>query len=94
MSNAEIVWFVVSYEPTACGLANGPGESRFHKTGIVDQSAKTGGVPLPKEKFEAQLLNKLKLIQPASPLVIRLIGLIPPSQSRFLPIRSSVIFAW
>ena len=68
MSNAEIVWFVVSYEPTAAGWRMVPGKAVFTK---LESSirALTGGVPLPKEKFEAQLLNKLKLIQPASPLL-------------------------
>lgn len=68
LSNAEIVWFVVSYEPTPTGWRMVPGKAVFTK---LESSVKalTGGVPLPKEQFEAQLLNKLKLIQPASPLL-------------------------
>lgn len=68
LSNAEIVWFVVSYKETKHGWKMVPGKAVFTK---LESSVKalTGGIPLPKEQFEAQLIGKLKAIQPNSPLI-------------------------
>jgi hypothetical protein len=61
-SNAEIVWFVVGYDPKPGGWTLVKREVVFTK---LDASVKslTGGVPLSKERFEDQLrfkLNRLK----------------------------------
>ncbi|MCK9588747.1 MAG: hypothetical protein M0Q93_05195 [Terrimicrobiaceae bacterium] len=32
--------------------------------------ALTGGTPLPKEKFETQLMDKLRIANPTSPLLV------------------------
>ena len=68
LSNAEIAWFVVKYEPTKSGWKLTPRESVFTK---LDSSVKalTGGVPLSKERFEAQLRGKLRALDPQHPLV-------------------------
>jgi len=68
LSNAEIVWFVVGYEPTESGWRLVPKETAYTK---LESSVKalTGGTPLPKEKFETQLLNKLRSMNPNSPLL-------------------------
>jgi len=67
LSNAEIVWFVVRYEPTDRGWRLAPGEAVYTK---LESSVKalTGGVPLSKEAFEKQLLFKLAAINPSHPL--------------------------
>jgi len=69
LSNAEIVWFVVGYEPTKTGWRLIPKDVVFTK---LESSVKalTGGIPLPKEKFEDQLLNKLRISFPQSPLLL------------------------
>lgn len=58
LSNAEIVWFVVKYELKSNRWKLSPKEVVFSQ---LDTSVKalTGGVPLSKEKFEAQLQDKL-----------------------------------
>jgi hypothetical protein len=58
LSNAEIVWFVVKYELKSNHWKLTPKEVVFSQ---LDASIKalTGGVPLSKEKFEAQLQEKL-----------------------------------
>lgn len=67
LSNAEIVWFVVGYEPH-------DGSWKLCRKCVIptrlDASVKalTGGVPLSKEKFERQLVDKLKRINPQHPL--------------------------
>lgn len=68
LSNAEIVWFVVSYEANNTGWKLVPKKAVFTK---LESSVKalTGGVPLPKEQFEEQLIKKVKLLQPNSPLL-------------------------
>lgn len=68
LSNAEIVWFVVGYEPTATGWKLIPKDTVFTK---LESSVKalTGGTPLPKEKFEEQLMEKLRGVAPDSPLL-------------------------
>lgn len=68
LSNAEIVWFVVGYEPTEHGWKLVPRGTVFTK---LESSVKalTGGIPLPKEKFESQLLEKLRIANPRSPLL-------------------------
>ncbi len=68
LSNAEIVWFVVGYEPTKTGWNLIPKDVVFTK---LESSIKalTGGTPLPKEKFEDQLLSKLRVLFPKSPLL-------------------------
>jgi hypothetical protein len=60
LSNAEIVWFVVKYELKSNRWKLVPKEVVFSQ---LDSSVKalTGGVPLSKEKFEAQLQEKLRL---------------------------------
>lgn len=70
LSNAEIAWFVVAYEPAPKGWKLVPRELVFTK---LDASVKslTGGVPLSKEKFEHQLRQKLSLAAPSHPLGIR-----------------------
>jgi hypothetical protein len=60
LSNAEIAWFVVKYELKSNRWKLAPKEVVFSH---LDASVKalTGGVPLSKEKFEAQLQEKLQL---------------------------------
>ena len=93
MSNAEIVWFVVSYEPTAAGWRMVPGKAVFTK---LESSirALTGGSTFAQREIRSAITQQVEADTASKSLVIRLIGLYPPSQSRFLPIRSSVIFAW
>ena len=59
LSNAEIVWFIVKYELKGDRWKLTPKEVVFSQ---LDSSVKalTGGVPLSKEKFEAQLQEKLR----------------------------------
>ena len=61
LSNAEIAWFVVGYDPTLRGWKLARREAVFTK---LDSSVKalTGGVPLSKERFEEQLRNKLSAL--------------------------------
>lgn len=70
LSNAEIAWFVVAYEPAPRGWKLVPREAVFTK---LDASVKslTGGVPLSREKFEEQLRFKLATAAPAHPLGIK-----------------------
>lgn len=68
LSNAEIVWFVVGYEPTAKGWKMVPRQTVFTKL-EASVKALTGGTPLPRERFEKQLLSKLQMICPDSPLL-------------------------
>jgi len=70
LSNAEIAWFVVGYDPAPRGWRLVPREVIFTK---LDASVKslTGGVPLPREKFEAQLLLKLRTAYPSHPLGVQ-----------------------
>jgi Restriction endonuclease NotI len=58
LSNAEIAWFVVRYDPKPSGWTLVQQEVVFTK---LDASVKslTGGVPLSKERFEDQLRFKL-----------------------------------
>lgn len=58
LSNAEIVWFVVGYDLTGSAWQLKPREVVFSKL-ASSVIALTGGVPLPKEKFEAQLQTKI-----------------------------------
>jgi hypothetical protein len=68
LSNSEIAWFVVGYDPAPTGWKLSPREVVFTR---LDASVKalTGGVPLPKERFEEQLRQKLSLQYPGHPLV-------------------------
>jgi hypothetical protein len=70
LSNSEIAWFVVRYEPAGRGWKLVPGEVVFTK---LDSSVKalTGGVPLSREKFEEQLCQKLAAEYPNHPLAIK-----------------------
>jgi hypothetical protein len=70
LSNAEIAWFVVGYEPTDTGWKLTPREPVFTK---LDSSVKalTGGAPLPRERFESQLRQKLRALNPLHPLVLK-----------------------
>lgn len=67
LSNSEIAWFVVAYEPSPKGWKLVPKDVVFTK---LDSSVKalTGGVPLSKEAFERLLVNKLKTTGSPSPL--------------------------
>jgi hypothetical protein len=67
LSNSEIAWFIVGYEPTERGWKLVPKEAVFTK---LESSVKalTGGTPLSKESFERQLVTKLKLGFPTHPL--------------------------
>jgi len=67
LSNSEIAWFVVGYDPRPGGWTLVPREVVFTK---LDASVKslTGGVPLSKERFEEQLRDKLGTIAPSHPL--------------------------
>ena len=67
LSNSEIAWFVVGYDPKPGGWTLVPREAVFTK---LDASVKslTGGVPLSKERFEAQLREKLGTTAPSHPL--------------------------
>lgn len=69
LSNAEIGWFVVGYDPAPHGWKLSPREVVFTK---LESSVKalTGGVPLSKEKFEEQLRAKLFAIDPSHPLAL------------------------
>ena len=66
LSNAEIAWFVVGYEPIERGWKLVPRELVFTK---LDASVKslTGGVPLSRERFEQQLKFKLTNVYPQHP---------------------------
>ena len=68
LSNAEIAWFVVGYDRSENGWKLVPRQTVFTK---LDASVKalTGGTPLPKEKFEAELLRKLRTLHPFHPLL-------------------------
>ena len=67
LSNSEIAWFVVGYDPKPGGWTLVPREVVFTK---LDASVKslTGGVPLSKERFEEQLREKLGTTAPSHPL--------------------------
>lgn len=62
LSNAEIVWFVVGYDPKPHGWTLVPREVVFTK---LEESVKslTGGVPLSLERFEEQLRAKRALLE-------------------------------
>jgi len=68
LSNSEIAWFVVGYDPKPGGWTLVPREVVFTK---LDASVKslTGGIPLSKEKFEEQLQEKLGTAAPSHPLL-------------------------
>ena len=68
LSNAEIVWFVIGYDPTPGGWTLTPREVVFTKLEASVKSL-TGGVPLSKEKFEEQLLRKIARTAPSHPLL-------------------------
>ena len=67
LSNSEIAWFVVGYDPKPGGWKLVPRKVVFTK---LDASVKslTGGVPLSKERFEEQLREKLGKNAPSHPL--------------------------
>jgi len=67
LSNSEIAWFVVGYDPKPGGWTLVRREVVFTK---LDASVKslTGGFPLSKERFEEQLRQKIGKIAPAHPL--------------------------
>jgi len=70
LSNAEIAWFVVAYEPAPKGWKLVPREMVLTKLEASVKSL-TGGVPLSKEKFEEQLRLKLGKTVPTNPLGIK-----------------------
>ncbi len=63
LSNAEITWFVVRYEPKSEGWKLVPHEVVYT---TLDASVKslTGGIPLSRERFEEQLRTKLASVAP------------------------------
>lgn len=63
LSNAEIAWFVVGYDRVGNVWQLKAREVIFSKL-TASVTALTGGVPLPKEKFEAQLNSKIAAIYP------------------------------
>jgi len=67
LSNSEIAWFVVEYKESVTGWTLALSDVVYT---TLDTSVKalTGGVPLSKEAFEAQLRQKLRRLQPAHPL--------------------------
>jgi len=67
LSNSEIAWFVVGYEPKPSGWTLVPREVVFTKLNASVKSL-TGGVPLSKERFEQQLREKLITASPSHPL--------------------------
>jgi hypothetical protein len=70
LSNAEIAWFVVAYEPSLRGWKLVPRELVFTK---LDASVKalTGGVPLSRPDFEKQLRLKLAAMNPSHALALK-----------------------
>ena len=68
LSNSEIAWFVVGYDPVPNGWVLTPREVVFTR---LDSSVKalTGGTPLSKERFEDQLFRKLRTLSPDHPLL-------------------------
>jgi hypothetical protein len=70
LSNAEIVWFIVGYNPKPGGWELVEREVVYTK---LDASVKslTGGVPLSRERFEEQLLQKLRAASPTHPLTVK-----------------------
>lgn len=67
LSNSEIVWFVMDYEPCGRGWKMVPGEAVF-TTLETSVKALTGGKPLSREAFEKQLRAKLERHNPGHPL--------------------------
>ena len=67
LSNAEIAWFVVGYDPAPTGWKLAKREVAFSR---LDSSVKalTGGVPVSREKFEDELRAKLRALHPDHPL--------------------------
>lgn len=63
LSNAEIVWFIVGYDRNDKAWTLKPRDVVFSKL-TASVTALTGGVPLPKEKFEAQLRAKITSVYP------------------------------
>lgn len=63
LSNAEIAWFVVGYDLVGTARQLKCRDVIFSKL-TSSVTALTGGVPLPKEKFEAQLQTKISLSYP------------------------------
>jgi hypothetical protein len=64
VSNAEIVWFVVGFDPKPGGWTLVPRTVVYSK--LEDSvDALTGGVPLSQDKFEDQLREKLRKIVPS-----------------------------
>jgi hypothetical protein len=62
LSNAEIIWFVVGYEARSGGWKLVPKDAVYAR---LDASVKslTGGVPLSKERFEQQLVSKMRSVR-------------------------------
>jgi len=69
LSNAEIVWFIVGYDPKPGGWQLVQREVVYTK---LDASVKslTGGVPLSRERFEEQLRQKLSVVSPTHPMAV------------------------
>ena len=63
LSNAEIVWFVVGYDPKPGGWTLVKRDVVFTKLEASIKSL-TGGVPLSKERFEEQLRFKMSRLNP------------------------------
>lgn len=69
LSNAEIVWFIVGYDPADKGWTLRPRELVYSRL-IPAVKALTGGIALPREKFEEELRIKLGRDFPGNPLGI------------------------
>jgi hypothetical protein len=70
LSNAEIVWFVVGYDPSPTGWKQAPRDVVFTRL-EASVKALTGGVPLSREKFEEQLRRKLGVVYPSHPFALK-----------------------
>jgi hypothetical protein len=62
LSNAEVVWFVVQYTTSASDVITLIRHSVHHTTLDSAVLGLTGGTPLPKEQFEAELRARLQLL--------------------------------
>jgi hypothetical protein len=70
LSNAEIIWFVIGFDPAPTGWILSQRKAVYTK---LDSSVKalTGGVPLSRERFEEQLRSKIGRAYPQHPLALK-----------------------
>ena len=62
LSNAEVVWFVMKYSPSINGQSTLERHSVHHTTLDAAVVGLTGGTPMPKDRFEAELRERLTLL--------------------------------